>query len=147
MLKIWINLNLNQKEHIYIYKSENEITIKQDFIGAYGLYLYKDEEYFAISNSFIYLVDYIKKQKSHKITFNKEYADAFIVADLCSFAYSETMVNEIRLIDRSTVITININDKKFKISYIDYKENTIDIDSFEGIKLLDKWYYKWTNIL
>ena len=146
-------MNLNQKEHIYIYiyiyiyKSENEITIKQDFIGAYGLYLYKDEEYFAISNSFIYLVDYIKKQKSHKITFNKEYADAFIVADLCSFAYSETMVNEIRLIDRSTVITININDKKFKISYIDYKENTIDIDSFEGIKLLDKWYYKWTNIL
>lgn len=109
------------------------------------MYLYQDQDYFAISNSFIYLVDHIKKD--HKITFNKEYADTFIVADLCSFAYSETMVNEISLIDRSTIVTIDVIDKKLKISYIDYKENTIDIDSLEGIKLLDKWYCKWTNIL
>ena len=97
--------------YIYIYKSGKEITIKQDYIGAYGLYLYKDNEYFAISNSFIYLVDYIKKQKEHRITFNKKYADAFITAVLCSYAYSETMVNEIELLDRRAVVNIDIKNK------------------------------------
>lgn len=140
---------LNQKEHIYIYiyKSGKEITIKQDYIGAYGLYLYKDNEYFAISNSFIYLVDYIKKQKEHRITFNKKYADAFITAVLCSYAYSETMVNEIELLDRRAVVNIDIKKKSCEIFYNDYKENTIDIDSKEGIDLVDKWYYKWSNII
>lgn len=133
--------------YIYIYKSGKEITIKQDYIGAYGLYLYKDNEYFAISNSFIYLVDYIKKQKEHRITFNKKYADAFITAVLCSYAYSETMVNEIELLDRRAVVNIDIKKKSCEIFYNDYKENTIDIDSKEGIDLVDKWYYKWSNII
>ena len=133
--------------YIYIYKSGNEITIKQDYIGAYGLYLYKDNEYFAISNSFMYLVDYIKKKKEHKITFNKKCADAFINSDLCSLSYSETLINEIEIIDRNAIIIININKSKINISFIDYKENTVDLDSSEGIEILDRWYYKWCNIL
>ena len=92
-------------------------------------------------------MDYIKKQKEHRITLNKKYADAFITADLCSFAYSETLVHEIELLDRSAIVNIDIKNKSCEIFYNDYKENTIDIDSKEGIDLLDKWYYKWSNIL
>ena len=133
--------------YIYIYKSGNEITIKQDYIGAYGLYLYRNENYFAISNSFLYLVDYIKRQKEYRITFNKKYSDAFITADLCSYVYSETLVNEIGLLDRNVEVNIDIKNKSLEIFYNDYEENTIDIDSKEGIDLLDKWYYKWSKIL
>lgn len=30
---------------------EDKIVINQDFMGSYGLYLYQNDDYFAISNS------------------------------------------------------------------------------------------------
>ena len=131
--------------YVYIKRDGDIITIKQDFVGCYGLYLYTDKDYFAISNSFIYLVNYIKTRR--KITFNQCYADYFLTVGLCSSSYSETMINEISLLDRSAVITLNVADRSMSLSYIDYKENTVDLDSEEGIKILDDWYIKWTSII
>lgn len=44
-----------------IKKIGNEIKINQDFYGSFGLYIYenKDMKYFAISNSFLLLEEYL----------------------------------------------------------------------------------------
>ncbi len=131
--------------YMYIKRDGNKITIKQDFIGSYGLYLYKDESYFALSNSFIYLIDYIKA--SRKITFNRNYANFMLTSNLSSYVYSETMVNEISLLDRSAVVELNISDKSIDWYCVDYKENTVELDSEEGISILDNWYRKWIGII
>ena len=127
--------------YIFVKVNEDEIKITQDFNGSYGLYLFKYEDYFAISNSFQKLVDYLKY--THELSLNKDYADAFLYASLVSFAYSDTLVNEINLIPRNYIISIDKKNKTFDFSEIDYHENTISIDSKEGIQLLDTWYYKW----
>lgn len=91
------------------------------------------------------LVDWIKT--SHKFTINQDYANYFIFAGLCSAAYSETMVNEISVLDRSAVIGIDIKKKAMDIDYIDYGENTVDICSEQGMDILDKWYNKWIKLI
>ena len=131
--------------YIHIKRNADTIIIKQDFIGTYGVYLYQDGDYFALSNSFIYLVDYVKTK--HRITFNKSFADQLLTSPLTSYAYSKTMINEISLMDRSAVIELNIPEKMISWHCVDYKENTVDLDSAEGMEILDRWYRKWTGIV
>lgn len=91
------------------------------------------------------MVEYLKY--SHELSLNKDYADAFLFADLVSFAYCDTLVNEINLIPRNYIININKKDSTLNFSEIDYQENTVSLDSKETFDLLDKWYYKWVNII
>lgn len=126
-------------------KSEDELIISQDFIGSYGLYLYQNKDYFAISNSFLKLAEYIKNK--YPISINDDYVKSFTVTDLVSFACVETMVNEIKEIPRNAKVNIHIKNKTFEIKKIDYGENSISLSSPEGIKELDKWFFKYTRLL
>lgn len=131
--------------YVCVRKYPEKITIHQDFIGSYGLYLYKEQDYFAISNSFIALLDHIKL--NHKITFHQDFANYMISAELCSASFADTMIEEIKLLDRSAIVTISIDTKKIRIDYADYCENTIALNSPEGMSVLDTWYHKWTGLI
>ena len=50
-----------QGAYIMIKKNEEEIRISQDYFGSFGLYLYenKNKDYFALSNSFLLLEEYL----------------------------------------------------------------------------------------
>lgn len=130
--------------YIWVHVTDENILITQDFMGSYGLYLYEDNNYFAISNSFIKLVEHLKD--NHPISFNKNYADAFLFADLCSFSYNETLVNEIEELSRNSKIFIDKRSNQIFVEEIDYQEDTIPLDSEKGMEILDKWYTKWVNI-
>ena len=130
--------------YIQIIKSGDDIYIYQDFNGSFGIYIFEKDNYFAISNSFIKLVDHIKC--SHKITLNEDYAKYFISISLCSLSYSETLVNEIKVLPKNYFLNINLNTKSISLNFIDYKEQSISVNSDEGIKILDNWFYRWTTI-
>ena len=63
-----------QGVYVLIRKMGEEIRIHQDFYGSFGLYLFEDKEtgYFAISNSFLLLEEYLVGK--HKFSLNKEFA-------------------------------------------------------------------------
>lgn len=130
--------------YVYIRRMENSIRINQDFMGSYGLYLYRDGDYFAISNSFLYLVEYLKQKRT--LTFNHRYAGAFLATELCVTAYSDTMVEEITLLDRCVALDIQIPSRQLSITYEDYHENTVSISSPEGMEILDSWLEKWKTL-
>lgn len=131
--------------YLAIKEDDDFITIYQNYNGSYGLHLYQNGDYFAISNSFMKLVEHLKD--NHEITLNKEVADSFLFSDLCSIAYKDTLVNEIELLPRNYKVLINKNDKKIDFEEIDYQERSIPIDSKEAFEILDKWYYKWIDIV
>lgn len=89
-------------------------------------------------------MDYIKC--SHKITLNEDYAKYFISIALCSLSYSETLINEIKVLPKNYSLNIDINTKSISLNFIDYKYQSIFLNSNEGIKILDNWFYKWTTI-
>ena len=131
--------------YILIQNQNNLIRIFQDYNGSMGLYYYRNDNYFAISNSFLKLVEYLKNIK--KITLNKDYANSFMASGFCSMVYKETLINEIEAIPRNYIININKDNKEVTFEKIDYEEKTIPINSIEGLKTLDKWFYKWIEII
>ena len=136
-----------QGVYIMIRKNKNKIVINQDFHGSFGLYAYENKEknYFTLSNSFLLLGEYLVGKQN--ISFNKEYADNLIISRLYTYSINETMIKEIIQFPRNIFIVINIQRKSFQIHDIDYKENTIPLESDEGLEIIDKWVDKWGYIL
>ena len=64
--------------YVLIRKKDNEISLNQDFYGSFGIYIYenKDKNYFAISNSFLYLFEYLVGKQ--ELSLNKDYSDNLI---------------------------------------------------------------------
>ena len=133
--------------YINVYETSDSIVIEQDFMGSWGLYVYNspDGQNYAISNSFVKLVDYLKGK--YEISLNKRIADSLIFCGSNSIAYDETLINEIELLPRFYKVVINKDDNRLGYEKINYEENSIDLDSKEGVELLDKWYNKWINII
>jgi len=42
--------------YINVDVSTDRIMIRQDFMGSWGLYIFRNDDYFALSNSFFYLL-------------------------------------------------------------------------------------------
>lgn len=109
------------------------------------IYIYIYEDYFAISNSLAYLTDYIKNKKS--ITLNTDVANASLFQAIDSLSYQDTIINEITQLPRNAVLIIDVETKRLEYNYIDYGENSVEVDSKEFFNLLDSWYVKWTDVL
>ena len=131
--------------YVLIQCSDDTITLKHDSLGSYGLFLYEDDNSWILSNNFQYLVDYLKPR--HLLTLNKDYSDAFLLEPMCSYVYGETMINQIKWIDRSSTVTICISSRDLSLA-IDLKPmKYIPVDSSEGLNRLDQWYDKWVSII
>lgn len=140
-----IPLHYSNGAYVLVQNFENEIFVSQDYNGSYGIFLYEKGGYFAISNSFLYLVEKIKG-KVH-LTVDLDYMKAHLVAGVCTYAYSETMIKEIRQLPRNVQLVINKITRELKMVNIDYCEQSVEINSPEGMRLLDEWYYKWTALI
>lgn len=131
---------------VAISREDHEVVIEQDFLGSYGLYLYEDEFFFAVSNSFQKLVEHLAPIR--QLTLNDDFVRHFVLADLCSISCEETMVKEIRLLPRNTFVSVNLATLQLAVRVrADYGDNSIPVDTPEGILLLDHWFEKWTKII
>lgn len=131
--------------YVLIQNIDDNIYISQDYSGSCGIYLFRQGDYFALSNSFLLLVD--KLAAEFTLTFNYDYANAYIVSRFCSLAYSETLVNEIEVLPRNVQVVIDKREKSVELVDIDYQEHSVEIASVEGLQLLDRWYAKWIHII
>ena len=133
--------------YIMIRKIGNEIWLNQDYNGCFGLYIYENKTtgYFAISNSFLLLEEYLIGKQN--ITLNKDFADNFIIAGLCTPSIYETMIKEIICLPANVFLIIDIKNRSYKSYNFDYKENSVPLESDEGLKIIDRWVDKWGYIL
>lgn len=131
--------------YVYLCREGGKLTIAQDSVGCYGLYLFRKDGYFAVSNGFLSLVEYLRGR--YPLTLNRAYADMHLACGLCSMAYDETMIEEITKVDRSAVVEIDVERRSLDVRMIDYEENTVPLDSEEGMALLDAWVRRWSRIL
>lgn len=131
--------------YIYVEEKDGKITIQQDFNGSYGIYLFRKGDYFALSNSFLRLLEYVKVR--YPISLNRDYANCHLAEWYSNHvAYSDTLVQEIQTLGRDIVIEIDILGKELVFRTVDYRESSLWINSAEGIEALDRWFLRWTNI-
>ena len=131
--------------YIYVEVKDGKITIKQDLNGSWGIYLFRHGDYFALSNSLFRLLDHVKFK--YPLTVNRDYCHYLIVNDLCSHVYSQTAVKEVQLLDRSTILHIDISTQSLELELIDYHEQTIALNTAQGIATLDRWFEFWCSVL
>lgn len=131
--------------YVRITIDEREIKIEQDSNGSFGLYLYRQGDYFAISNSFFRLLNFLKGRC--RLSVNYDYCLSFFALGLCSIAYGETAINEIKWLDRNAVVVVDKADKALRIEYRPAAMNTVALESREGGDLLDHWFDRWTTII
>lgn len=124
---------------------DDKIYISQDYNGACGIYLFRQGDYFALSNSFLLLVE--KLEECYSLSLNYDYANAYIVSGLSPLAYSETLVNEIEILPRNVKVIITREPKEIEIVDIDYQEHSVEISTVKGLQILDQWYEKWTCMI
>lgn len=131
--------------YIYVEVKDEKITIRQDFNGSYGIYLFQQGGYFAFSNSFFRLLEYVKSRFS--LSLNRDYANHILSEGLVNnIAYSETPIQEITTLDKDVFIEIDIPNKAFQQKLLDYKVASVKLNSAEGLAILDSWFLRWTNI-
>ena len=132
--------------YIMIRKNGDKIILNQDYYGSIGIFIYenKTENYFALSNSFLLLLEYLFGNQ--KISLNRDFSDHLLVTNLCAYSIDETLIKEIKQIPTNAFLIINTKTKTFKIIFKEYEENTIPLESEEGLKLIDNWIDKWCYI-
>ncbi len=132
--------------YVFVRRSENAIEVMQDYSGTYGLFLFRKDNYWAISNSFVLLVDKIKTR--YTLTLNEDYAGASLFFDMShQLSLNETFITEIELLPRIFKVIIDLNSKQLELEMIKYDDFSVPIDSAEGISILDNWARKWINII
>lgn len=89
--------------------------------------------------------DHVKYR--YPLTVNHDYCHYLALFRYSSYAYLETAVNEVQLIDRSAIIQIDVATKSLELELKDYRENTVSLDTPEGIATLDRWIEFWCNVL
>ena len=117
---------------VYVNVDDINIKISQDYVGSYGLYYYQDNDYFAISNSFLKLMEYLR-DNNKKITFNRDYADYYLGIKLCSNVYSCTLINEIEMLSKDIPITLSIGPmRKNGVMFYDWMPDEQNKYNFES---------------
>lgn len=129
---------------INIIKNNNSIYIQQDYWGNFALYLYRDNNYFAISNSLLYLSVYLADKNN--ISLDNDYLKYFFVQRLCSVTFTKTAIQGIVRIPKNVSIEID-NEKKIKFHKFIQQEFSKRIDTREGIDILDAWHARWSNLI
>ncbi len=133
---------------IAIKRDDDVIKFYQDNIGSYGIFVYKEEDYFAVSNSFILLYEYLLFEKHKKLDVNFEYIAHFLEDGFASLAFTATLCEQINLIPSKTKFKINIDSNTLNFEFFDVSHyGTIDIDSNEGQSIIESWINKWTSII
>lgn len=130
-----------------LYRTENIIKMVCDNNGYMRLFYYQNQDYFAVSNSFLFLVEQLRKNNIG-LTVNYDIVFCNLTASFYFPQARNTIVNEINTLRPEEYIKIDTEKKKFNIIQKgNINGNTIDIDSEEGIELLDKWHAKWKKII
>ncbi len=133
---------------IAIKRDDDVIKFYQDNIGTYELFIYEDDNYFAIANSFILLYEYLLFEKQKKLNVNYEYIAHFLEDGFASIAYTATPCEQINLIPSKTTLQINIKNNSLQYDFPDLSSyGTVEIDSHEGQSIIENWINKWASII
>jgi len=130
--------------YIFIKRKPGQILISQDFNGSMGLYLYRSGDYYAVSNSFFMLIQYLEDKKP--LTPDMDCMKCFLSSWLVNLSYQRTAIQEITLVPSLSELVLDFSEGP-QIRYPDYRFNSVALDSPEGIQRLDNWYYKWIKVI
>ena len=122
------------------------INISVDSYGMGIIFEYQNGDYWAISNSFYLLTDYVSK-RNKTLTINEDYLQLFAkINAITTVSYTETLFNEISVVPSNRELRIFKETKG--LVYKNFKENNhLVMGSSESLEYIDQWANKWIAII
>ena len=131
--------------YVFVERNAQTITIRQDFNGSFGLYLYRSGSWFAISNSFSALAEHLSGK--HPMTVDADYFRALLPMRLCSYSYSYTPISEIRILPKNVTVVLQADTGDLSIRRVDYDEDRYSLDQEESLQIIDDWFLRWARLV
>lgn len=138
----------SEGRYIICENRKNKIDIQTDPMGQDLLFYYISDNYWAISNSYYSLVNYLKR-KNINISLS--------LAACCSFflpgSYgnqllsNSTLSNEIRILGIDKKLSIDKKSKKIKITKNKTEYNHVNANSKKGIEIINQWLSIWLSFI
>lgn len=131
--------------YINIVKKDKVLYIQNDLFAGMDLYIYRNSNYFAISNSFLYLVKNLNNK--YKLNENNNFIDLAYSIEITTLSMCASPVKEIERLLPYSLLSIDLESRKVNIKKYDFITNNISLDSQECFDLLDSWQRKYNNIV
>ncbi|MBD5518941.1 MAG: hypothetical protein HDR07_10840 [Lachnospiraceae bacterium] len=138
-----LNIEKGYGSYIYLHKTDTEIEVSGDENGSICIYLYKNDDYWAFSNSFWMLCDEVTKE--HQITLDENYAKHYMNVQMASLSARNTLANEIKIVPLYSIISIK--EGKLTIRKFSKEIFSHTIDSEESLSIIDKWIKDWMFLI
>lgn len=128
---------------INIVCKENEIIIQQDYFCGFGIYIFRNNSYWAISNSLYYLIKILACR--FNLDINEEYIALYLSSSLVPPTVNETVINDISELAQGKYLIIK-NGELYEENY-SYDIKKMNILSYEAIDLINRWKIKWQSLI
>lgn len=142
----WIAPETGPCAFTLLLRKEDRIRIIQDPLSLFYLFIYKADGYFCLSNSFYAMCEHLKRT-GHNLTLDKTYASQLISTTLSPLSLANTLAKEIKIIPMFSEIGINVQTGKITINKVSDTRGKVDVDSIEGMTLLDDWISDWGTFM
>ena len=143
--KIWMDEMPPQRNgtgcYVLIERAKGIIRITQDHCGSFGLFLFRDESGFLLSNSFFLLAE----TAADKLSLNREYLMTLICTRECPVGHNATLAREIVRLSSDEFVEIDPVSKRLSVIRKPRVLFGRKPETDEDFALLDKWYFKWVR--
>ena len=131
---------------LLIEMADGVIRLSQDRLGCWGIYLYRREGRFILSNSFLYLAEYLQRE-GETFTLDLSYFRHMLAQEYAVQSFDRTPLKEVRILDRRSVVRIDSRARTLELTKLHFKDSSVSVSSKEGIRLIDAWAARWTGII
>ena len=143
--KLWMDEVPPQRDgtgyYVLIEREKERIRITQDPFGSFGLFLYREEGGFLLSNSFFLLAE----KAADRLTLNREYLMTLICARECPVGHNATLAREIVRLSSDESVEIDIASRRLSVIRTPRTLFGRKPETDGDFALLDKWYFKWVR--
>lgn len=122
----------------------DELLIQQDFYCQYGLYIFHNADFWAVSNNFIYLVE--RLARDYALTVDKRYISLFLTQKSLISAIDQTAIDQIKELSQGQYITINKSNGALVIRTRKLDKYSLRLDTPEAIHLIGAWRDKYLSL-
>lgn len=120
------------------------LYIQQDFYCGFGLYIFRNKEYWAISNNILLLVLHLKNR--FKLSISSEYFALHMLQKVCVASVNRTIINEIAELGQGEYCLIHKSSGKLEIHKNIYDKYTVPVYSRSAIDLLESWINRYSSL-
>lgn len=129
---------------VQISENQDKFFIKQNYFCGYGLFIFRRDRFWAVSNSLLLLIK--KLVQEYKLGINNDYFDLYIIHELAMPSLKDTIINEIEELIPGEYIEIDKKIGSLCVKKEDYSFYTHDPLSEESIDILDRWQNKYERL-